>query len=511
MLLACIIIYKRKFFNKWSFQLDAWAEKYPLFSELVLILFYFTYLASIYRLFIFDIPPNHAHWNAIYQSLYNFIQNPQEIKNTYGFYPFFFYFFVSKAHLTTHNISSIFSLISALTLVPFIWGLHRHLNNFKWALIASGGLFFNFLRTKLVSNDAYFQYSPLRTLFPSLMIFFTLLINSKTLKRYKWIISLIATPIMTLGLFWNFESGLLALLSWIAVIFYLELRARRNILKIFSELFFHILLIFMTFEGIKFSTESFFGFTPPFENLYSTLKMFSHYGYLMIPMPRLHLWLVYALLLLFFLNKIVMNLINRVDDFDVSFYLPIFFVSLGGLAYFLGRSHYDTFFNLLPYFVTMLILFFKWLKDFLVKNSMNSEAKWTEILFIFIFIFPNIYGVYKISLGHYHGSLLRADPIDSTAIEFIKKYVKPNEEVVFWSPSYSGIFHELTGTVGPSSITGPIDLFYKSDLQASKQSIHLRKSKVFCFQEFECLVKNDSQYKLTEKYKNEVFIYQYID
>ncbi|MCG2687444.1 hypothetical protein L6260_01415, partial [Candidatus Parcubacteria bacterium] len=71
----------------------------------------------------------------------------------------------------------------------------------------------------------YFQYNPLRMIFPSL--FFLLAyayFGTKSLKLYYFI------PVMlALGILWNPDIGMVCMVSWFAVLSYIE------VLKITSE------------------------------------------------------------------------------------------------------------------------------------------------------------------------------------------------------------------------------------------------------------------------------------
>jgi predicted branched-subunit amino acid permease len=72
------------------------------------------------------------------------------------------------------------------------------------------------LQFKLQSEDPYFQYYPIRTIFPALLILMSsgYFLNEK---RYKY---LAISIVCSLAVLWNAETGIIVLLSWIGAVVY---------------------------------------------------------------------------------------------------------------------------------------------------------------------------------------------------------------------------------------------------------------------------------------------------
>ena len=155
-------------------------------------------------------------------------------------------------------------------------------------------------------EEAYYQYLPLRVFFPTMILF----LSSIYIKNKSKYIYYIASFFSSIAIFWNFDSGLITFISFLLCMCFTEFELNYS-KKIFilKKIFLHIvksllMLLFVMFaiKGIYFLI---YGDSPNFGNLISTFVVFSHYGFTMLPMPKLHMW---NLVLLVYLIGLVISI-----------------------------------------------------------------------------------------------------------------------------------------------------------------------------------------------------------
>lgn len=282
-----------------------------------------------------------------------------DFSTNYGFYCYplaALVWFVSL--FTGDNILS-FSIITASLIGCCLYFLYKFIShsvsnkiikNIIFILITYYSVCYLLTKTGL----PYLQYTPNRLLFPALYLFL-LTIYTKTEKSKKSIIATIIYVALGLGVLWNVEMGLVALITHFGVRMY-ELiceykinekpfwkGALVNILSVVGSLLFAVLLLIFvgyvrTGEIISIS--------------YALTSQSTFYGtgYYMIKMPLGHPWilaiLIYMTALAGALRKTTLASVSnesiKVTQKDI-FKFALSILGLGIFVYYQGRSRNDTF------------------------------------------------------------------------------------------------------------------------------------------------------------------------
>ena len=150
-----------------------------------------------------------------------------------------------------------------------------------------------FRRGVLDRYDPYFQYAPLRLLFPALALAFSADEAARHGRRRR-----VEAAVLALGCFWNLDSGAPALLGWLAALSFERLRrrtraGRREALSLWFSAA-AALLAWALALTLWIRTTS--GAWPDWSLFVSFQRQFYLLGYYMIPMPPFHTWNIVVLL-----------------------------------------------------------------------------------------------------------------------------------------------------------------------------------------------------------------------
>jgi hypothetical protein len=200
-------------------------------------------------------------------------------------------------------------------------------------------ILFNYLLIRIyIGWDTYFQYWPIRFLFPCV----ELLIATIYFTQRQRIVYYLSFPFFATGILWNLDSGIVVYLSWLAVLCFDELffwNKKTTYKKVLWHFFFSALFLIVT---VLFFSLYIFIRSCSFPDWFSFIhfqQSFYISGFTMMYMPLFHIWnmiiLIYILGLLFSIHA----LFEKRNTFisRITFLLSI--LGLGVFSYYQGRSH----------------------------------------------------------------------------------------------------------------------------------------------------------------------------
>jgi hypothetical protein len=208
------------------------------------------------------------------------------------------------------------------------------------ALFVNGWLMYQLRTLEYYSSfaDLYFQYIPLRFIFPASAVAMAWCYYRNRSSRLYWF----AQIVLAFGLLWNFESGLVAQAAWLAALGYDSLFANDWLLR-GRKAAFHVLATFLATAGVGFAYATlkfcWFGVWPDYTRLCDFQRIFYISGFYMLPMHFQGAWQLVVLVYLAGLAQAAMALI--VNDHSPRHTL-VFLLSVMGLglfSYYQGRSH----------------------------------------------------------------------------------------------------------------------------------------------------------------------------
>ena len=413
------------------------------------------------------------HFDPVYYSMVQVFNNEtilvNEFKNQYGLYPHFLLPIFKLFGLNLFNFfltMSIILCISFLNIYLFIKKIIKnfYLSNLGFLIL----IFVSYFHLQILYQDYFFQFFPIRIFFPSLIFLIVAydlnFIQKKTLYKYCGLI------ISSIGILWNFESGVIIFLSFLFYLFFIEAYIKNTKIKMinFCKIFFDgllILIIVFIFYSIYIYYRS--GFLPNFSDLYSTHKIMS-LGYYSLPMPSFHPWNILVFIYIISLSYCFYNLKKKCNIFFTSklFFLTIF--GIGLFSYYVNRSHdYNLLTISYPGIIIVLIFLDKKLKeiknnkDFNIKNNTFVSLIVSIFIFFYLNFIFNIHNFYELAVNRNSWFNNKIDDNLNSKIKCIKAATFPGEKILILSKNQA-VLHNYSNTTSVFN-PGLSDLFYKSD------------------------------------------------
>ena len=264
-----------------------------------------------------------------------------DMMSQYGLYPLALApAFAATGGITTLKSTTLLAALVAACLA-MIWGVLRGAStNRAVALFGLLAVVANGLFPLFETKDLYFQYMPIRVIFPAASAWLAwLYLNRPSRHLYA-----AATGFLAIGPLWNLDSGLPALAAWVAVLAYGELVAtgRPPALKL-ARIAGHVGasavaagLAVVAYSVLAVARS---GRLPDFAAFVAFQKIFYGAGFYMLPMPPVGGWWAVAAIDLAGLAYAARALVSRrvTPRSAIVFHLAI--LGIGLFPYYQGRSH----------------------------------------------------------------------------------------------------------------------------------------------------------------------------
>lgn len=205
-------------------------------------------------------------------------------------------------------------------------------------------LFWSYFYSRVVTQDLYFQYFPLRTLFPCLLLVTLLYISErKFLDKATFPIGLLTINlrdllldfIVAMALLSNFDSGISVLIMYFFIYIWNEFKidsfsAKHMIKKLTGFSINFIIITFIIIFGFRIIAGEFINF---YNYTGSTLKFGS--GFLGLPFPD-NIWMIFMVVYGF---NIIQSFQSPIGDKHAKYRFVIAIWGIVSLFYFVNRSH----------------------------------------------------------------------------------------------------------------------------------------------------------------------------
>lgn len=408
--------------------------------------------------------------------------------NTYGLYPQFLVPLFNLTGLSILSFSIVMSVLLCLSFGFLLIFLHKIIDNRTIVFLCFTSIvFLGYLFGKIMTWDFYFQYHPLRFIFPMLLLMISALYFEYRKKRLYYL-SFILSSISVL---WNPDTGTVVFLSWLFYLCYLELENldfKKTAIRIILHFINAALILFISLALYSLSIRLFYGSFPDLMKMFSTISLFSGLGFGMLPMPLLHPWNIVVLTYLIgFLYAFAAFINNRIDKNAAIIFL-VSLVGTGTFVYYGGRSHNWNLVNVWSYFFILIAIFADLLLSEIKRSRHISAAFFAgTIIFIlsfsFIDIFSNSGGIYDLIFKR--NCVFEFSKIPSGGgdflkdnIAFIKKYAARGEKIIVLSRSFEGMYLNDSRTISAFN-PGFIELFTRDDAGRLSSILETSRPKVF--------------------------------
>lgn len=264
-------------------------------------------------------------------------------------------------------VMSVFIVIVLLSLLLYAHALIRS----RWLATGFWGfaVVFSFLTPKLMGFeytgqysqwpwvDPYFQYLPIRLLFPALSLALCTLhssswisLRSRSRTGLKWFGHLL----LALGIIWNLDSGILALGVWSSYLIYRDLYEGNLYPRAFIRAFLRVLevttVLISVLAAFTLYYQLRYGFLPDLNQAFVYQRLYYLAGFMMLPLRIPHTWVTVVLVPLLGLSWSIHLLFNK-RTHEISCASLLFagsVLSVGLFSYYQGRSHDWVMFAIIP-------------------------------------------------------------------------------------------------------------------------------------------------------------------
>jgi len=407
------------------------------------------------------------HFNVIFHSMVQVCHGKEllvDFVHQYGLYPHFLAPLFRVIPLGVFSFSVLMGILAVASFALIAGALLTIATSRVIALIGLLAIVSGGYVTKVLANyDPYFQYVPLRTVFPTLVLFLVaryLKTRSRLLRASLYMLSAFAV-------LWNPETGVVVMVSVVLITLYdeyLQVGLGGAIRKVVEGLCVSAAAV-AAFSGGMYLL---YGEVPDFSELIRYARVFYGIGFYMLPMPRLHPWNLVAVLYIAGLAWGCAALVSGRASLRATYATYLSLVGIGLFSYYQGRSH-DEVFALCTFPAYMLLTLFC---DYLLQEThglrLAKAAGLGGVAFLVIIAGGLYVGLRTMWDGHVGIVQRVADirresptPVMERAA-FVRERTQPGETVLILS-GHSGVYHLAAGTVAPHRIPSILEIVLRED------------------------------------------------
>jgi hypothetical protein len=400
-----------------------------------------------------------------------------DFTHLYGQYPLFINPIFKVFGLSITNISILFSLLTGSSLIC-LWLSLKYIikNNLISFLTLLSIIYFNFILSSLLRNEVnlYYQYIPIRTFFPTLILLLFISFTKRPTKKLFMLGSLLSLVAMI----WNLDTGLIVFITWnLSIIYYFLCYKKESYRRVFFISLSSLGISLVTLLCFIFSYESSYSVLPSVKNLFHYQNIFYKSGFGMIPMPYLHMWNIVLFSYILALGYSVHSFCKK----EVSLLSThLFFLSILGFGlfvYYQGRSH-DTVFSFVwyPSLIIIGVCFDRLNGTYLIKTLAQKRSR--LILRLFFITIVSISTISFISNIPNLSKKISLNLKDSSAqaplkrnIEFIKTHITSGEEAFFLAYNDAPFYYYATMTKSFCNVSDMNSIFTKLEVNQIKECL----------------------------------------
>lgn len=408
-----------------------------------------------------------------------------DFDSLYGYYSYVF-----SAIMGIFGTTSIFSfsiIISILVVISFICLtiisnkiIH---NKVILSLVIFSCIYTLVIHGFIAEGSYYLQYVPHRILFPSIILAYIVFYLKFRNKKYKNILQFIGFIISAFAIFWNMETGVVVLGTWIMFLGYeilffnsfKEKKTYKEIGKVFLMTCFTIIFYFVILNLITFART---GNLIHIKNILFGQSVFMGSGFFMIKMNILHPWILFAFIYGVTLAITIKNLKfmgennNNQKCYErSSIIFAIAILGIGIFSYYQGRSHnYNLYSVLYPGIIILGYFLDKLIMNYSNNKGIKKFYKTISIILIMILLtvlssstIYSIFGDVRVEVMLNKNFTFKMNLMQNR-IKKVEKIKNIVGEIDFILPSDSYYYVEL-GIKDKRDFYGYVDLFRYSDYE----------------------------------------------
>lgn len=396
----------------------------------------------------------------------------------YGLYAWFLAPVFKIIGLSTYNFGLVMATLNSAAFLFLYLGIRKLVQrDIMSLLIFLSVVFWQFWITRVPSDTVppeavprmYYQYWPIRLIFPSL-IFYLVTLYNKGIQRN--LVRILLSLCSASAILWNMDTGLVAF-GAVGIYFILSAfheRPTKEAIKLSALNIGWLAGGAVVVVGLFcITTKIHTGVWPDFGKALTYQGIYYVSGYYMLPMAALHFWNVPVLLYLIGAIYCVRNFRSTIVDVPVLSFLIV--LGAGLFSYFQGRS-YDTNICIVMYPAVILtgLLCDKALSA--VNNSgklLHERTLAFSILFIFIAdgalsMLYHTPAVHSFGIANVKATDAAREKYLSGRMDVLRNNIKPHDTVLILSRNFESYCYASGQYVNPMNQAGSTEWFFKTDL-----------------------------------------------
>ena len=314
-----------------------------------------------------------------------------DFNSIYGYYPYIYSLIMKIFGITTtHNMGIIFSVMMLLSFMGIYYICKTFIKRKVICFFVIASIYYILIiASEISSGGPYLQFSPHRIFFPIIMIVLITYYLKKGLTIKKEILGYF---ICSFSLFFNFETGIVVLLTYCIFLLYYDLginkdkKILKRILTLIAGIILSLTIYLIAVELITyFRTNQLLNI----KDLIFGCNVFASDGFFMLKMKLWDSWIIFAFLSLtlvaFSISKLYFFDNDKINNKDVI-KLTLIILNIGLFIYYLGRSVNSNFICTIFPSIIILGIYLDELLD--NKNKLSLVI----IMFFAIIISSSVYG-----------------------------------------------------------------------------------------------------------------------
>ena len=410
----------------------------------------------------------------------------------YGLYPHFLQPLFKIFPLGVYSLTLVMASLLVVCLAG-VWLFLRMVtrNRFVFLAVFTAVAFYSYVAPKTVRpkvfGDPYFQYWPIRVLFPSLLLALASLYLRGFGKRWIYYAGFLCSALATL---WNPDTGLVVFGTWFLLLAYTELfrnswrASARPILWHALTAVGALLLVYGGYALFAFLRS---GVWPDWRMSANYYKIFSYYGLVMLPMaPLPHVWGIMVAAYVAAMVVAIHGLLRKENELLCGSLFILAILGAGLFGYYNGRSH-D--FCIIPLLYVPLLIITLLADHLFVRLKQGDRACYKCLPLGLLFFYlcasavPSVFAAGELSQFKgwiQAGSSVSIDGSRGTHtrnIKFIRAQTKRGERIfIFLRGNIEGVYYAESGTASVLDLPSSTDSFFKSDTEKIVNFLRQNKS-----------------------------------
>lgn len=423
-----------------------------------------------------------SSFNAVFHAVVQVFLGKEllvDLSHQYGLYP---HIIEPVMKISGLSVLSFSILMSALNLVSVIC-IYCFMNCSIKSRIISATAFISllyycyFFGRVIDSQEYYYQYHPVRFLFPALSILLSYLYLRSQSRRLYYL----SFFLYSVAMIWNFDSGFVLFLSWLLLLAYSEVTNLR-----FKRIFNHLITGFLVASIVLLCFGLYlkfrYGHFPNLAWAFDYQKLFYLYGYYMLPMKMWHPWMLVIFIYAASLLESLKCLMRKESDVRSSMFFFLSILGIGLFSYYQGRSHDLNLPGASYPAIIILAMYVDGLVERIKTYGLISDKICLNILlFVLLYInvsftcsFPEITSTIKARIMPI---FISKQSQISREFDFIRSNTRPGEELLVLT-QLSGVHSLAAQSPCPLRIPGTTELILKSDYLAISDYLEKKAVKV---------------------------------